>query len=142
MRELRNNNIITYKALVSKIEHWCGHNTIPKWLQLRDGYHLYMERVIPLLSKLQHKKHLECAQRIRTNLGLGPGKYLWINYDKKWFWGLVLCENAKSFWDLPLAILKAYHKSHISKVMGVCIAGFAFEDNIENGGTACKINLT
>lgn len=108
MRELRKNNSICYKRLASKINYWCGDTTIRKWVQSRDGYHLYIERVVPLLSEAQKQKHLECAKRIRTNWGLGAGKY---------------------------------HKSHISKVMAVCTLGFAFVDNIENGGDALKIDL-
>jgi hypothetical protein len=34
--------------------------------------------------------------------------------------------------------MRAYHKSHINKTMGTTITGFAFEDNIENGGEAMK----
>ena len=142
MRELRNNNAITYLKLASKVNYWCGEATIRKWVQSRDGYHIYMERIIPLLSVVQKTKHLECAQKIRSNWGMGPGKYLWIHYDEKWFWGLVLRKNAKSFWDLPPAIIKAYHKSHISKVMGVCTVGFAFVDCVENGGTAVKLDFS
>ena len=142
MRELRKNNSICYKRLASKIDYWCSDSTIRKWVQSRQGYNLYMERVIPLLNDEQKRKHLECAKRIRTNWGLGEGKYLWIHYDEKWFWGLVLRKNAKSFWDLDPNTIKAYHKSHISKVMGICTLGFAFVDNVENGGTGIKIDLS
>lgn len=142
MRELRNNNAITYQKLSSKINYWCSDNTISKWVKSREGYKLYTERIIPLLSDAQKLKHYQCAVRIRTNWGLGKGRYLWIHYDEKWFWGLVLRKNAKTFWDLPPAVLKAYHKSHISKVMGICTIGYAFVDNVENGGIAVKIDLS
>ena len=51
-------------------------------------------------------------------------------------------KNAKSFWDLDPATLKAYHKSHISKVMGVCTVAFAYEDNVENGRDALKLDFS
>ena len=35
----------------------------------------------------------------------------------------------------------AYHKSHINKTMGIAFTGFAFEDCIENGGTAVKLDF-
>ena len=142
MRELRNNNSITYEKLSSKINYWCGEGTIRKWVQSRDDYSLYTERIIPLLSKKQKSLHLDCAKRIRSNWGLGGGKYLWIHSDEKWFWGLVLRMNAKSLWELPPATIKAYHKSHISKVMGICTLGYAFVDNVENGGDAIKIDFS
>ena len=90
MRELRNNNAICYSKLASKIDYWCGEGTIRKWVITRDGYKLYIERIVPLLNAEQRMKHLACAKRILTNWGLGAGKYLWIHYDEKWFWGLVL----------------------------------------------------
>ena len=124
LRELRNNNSIGYEKLVSKVDYWCGYNTIRGWVQSRDGYKIYTERVVPLLSVVQKAKHLACGKRIRTNWGLGPGKYLWIHYDKKWFWGLVLRKNAKSFEGLDPGTIRAYHKSHISKVMAVCSVCF------------------
>ena len=43
-----------------------------------------------LLRKEQHQKHLYCAKSIQSNWGMGRGKYLWIHYNEKWFWGLVL----------------------------------------------------
>ena len=43
MRELRNNNAITYEKLSSKINYWCGEGTIRKWVQSRDGYKVYEE---------------------------------------------------------------------------------------------------
>ena len=97
MRELQNNNAITYQNLSSEINYWCGAGTIQKWVQSRDGYLLYVKRIIPLLSTKQKSLHLECAKRIRSNLGLGSGKYLWVHYNKKWFWGLVLQKTQRHF---------------------------------------------
>mmetsp|Transcript_8170 Transcript_8170/g.7707 ORF Transcript_8170/g.7707 Transcript_8170/m.7707 type:complete len:156 (-) Transcript_8170:331-798(-) len=68
-----------------------------------------MERVIPLLSNIQRTKHLVWAKRIRSNWGLGAGKY---------------------------------HKSHISKVIGICTVAYAFINNVENGGVALKLDLS
>ena len=73
---------------------------------------------------------------------LGAGKYLWVHYDEKWFWGLVLCKNAKSFDGLDPAVMRAYHKSHISKVMGICTVAYTFVDCVENGGVAVKIDFS
>ena len=38
-------------------------------------------------------------------------------------------------------MIKAYHKSHILKVMVICTIGYAFLDNVENEGTAVKLNF-
>ena len=91
-----------------------------------------MERVIPLLSTEQKRKH--------SNWGLGNGKSLLAQYDEKWFWGLVMRKTAKSFDELDAATIKACHKSHISKVMAIAVITFAFTDNIENGGDAINLH--
>ena len=51
-------------------------------------------------------------------------------------------KNAKSFEGLDPAVMRAYHKSHISKVMGICTVAYAFINNVENGGVAVKIDLS
>ena len=122
---LRNNNSISYTRLEAKIDHWCSAGTIRRWVQSREGFRLYMERVIPLLSAEQKRKHLCFATRFRSNWGLGGGKFLLVHYDEKWFWGLVLRKTAKSFDELDAATIKAYHKSHISKVMAIAVVAFA-----------------
>ena len=35
--------------------------------------------------------------------------------------------------------MKAYHRNHINKVMGVAFIGFAFTDCMESGGEAIKL---
>jgi len=133
----------TRSFIEADISYWCSDGAIYCWLTSRPGYKLYCERVIPLLSDAQEFKHYQFAQHFRNNWGLGKGKYLLIEYDKKWFWGLVMCRGAKSCADLGIhpELYKAYHKSHISKTMGVAFTAFAFEDNIENGGKAIKLGF-
>ena len=51
-------------------------------------------------------------------------------------------KNSKSFEGLDQATIRAYHKSHISKVMAICTLAFAFVDNVENGGDAIKLDFS
>jgi hypothetical protein len=84
----------------------------------------------------QKKKHLDFSKHLRSNWGLGPGKYMLVHYDEKWFWGMVCCRDAKACEELgmsPVTFAAAYHKSHISKVMDTAVVGFAFEDSMDNG---------
>ena len=37
--------------------------------------------------------------------------------------------------------MKAYHRNHINKVMGIAFVGFAFTDCIESGGEAIKLGF-
>ena len=37
--------------------------------------------------------------------------------------------------------MQAYHKNHINKCMGVAFVGYAFEDNMENGGHGIKLEF-
>ena len=48
-------------------------------------------------------------------------------------------KTAKSFDELPKAVLKVYYKCHISKTMGIAVVSIAFEDSLENGGKAFKL---
>ena len=72
---------------------------------------------------------------------MGGGKYLLIEFDEKWMWGLVVRRYAKSCSKLGLnkEYFKAYHRNHINKVMMIAFTAFAFEDNIENGGEVIKL---
>lgn len=125
------------------VNYWCSADTIRRWVESREGYCLYAERIIPLLSEEQKAKHFAFAARFRNNWGLGPGKYLLVHYDEKWFWGLVQRRHAKACKELELdpVTFKAYHRNHVNKVMGVAVTAFAFEDSIENGGDALKLGF-
>ena len=141
MEILRKDVSISYYGIANEIDHWCSHSTIRRWVITREGYRMYTERVIPLLNLVQKGKHFKFAKRLVTNWGKGKGKYLLIHYDEKWFWGMLFRKTAKSFDELPKATIKAYHKCHISKTMGVAVVGIAFQDSLENGGNAFKLRF-
>ena len=46
---------IPYDGLANFICHWCSSSTIRSWVISREGYTMYSERVIPLLSNIQKK---------------------------------------------------------------------------------------
>jgi hypothetical protein len=75
----------SWKGIEADIGHWCSAPCIQRWVTSRDGYRLYAERVIPLLSDKQQKAHYNFTRLFRTNWRLGEGKYLLIHYDEKWF---------------------------------------------------------
>ena len=56
--------------------------------------------------------------------------------------GFMPCQT-KALPDRGISIsrLRARHKSHVTKVMVVCIVGFAFEGSIANGGEAIKVGI-
>jgi hypothetical protein len=118
---IRKNPKKSWSGIEADINFWCSAATIYRWITSMPGYHLYCERVIPLLTDAQRMKHYVFARRFLNNWGLGAGKYLLIEYDEKWFWGLVMRRAAKSCADLGInpQSYKAYHKSHIAKTMGI-----------------------
>jgi hypothetical protein len=140
---IRKNPKRSWKGIEADINYWCSDSAIYHWVTSRPGYKLYCERVVPLLTDAQKKKHFKFAQHFWNNWGLGSGKYLLVEYDEKWFWGLVMRRGAKSCEDLGInqQSYSAYHKSHIAKTMGVAFTAFAFEDSIENGGEAVKLGF-
>jgi len=87
---------------------------------------------------------VEFCRHLRNRWGLPPGKYLWIHFDEKWFWGFVARMQAKACPAIGLDRQQSFarHKSHVNKVMTIAVVGFAFEDTPENGGVAVKISFT
>jgi len=95
-RTLKNKSI-SYKSLSGALNFWCSADTIRRWVTSREGFSLYTERVIPLLTQEQKHKHLKFAKHYLNNWGLGAGKFILFHYDEKWFWGLLLRKTAKTF---------------------------------------------
>ena len=141
LEQLHQNPSSSWKVLSDSINGWCSASTIQRWLQSYLSYGTYSEMITPLLSEPQKKKHLAFAKRYRNNWYRGKGKYLVINYDEKWFWGLVLRAAAKECPELGVNPRTAacYHKNHIEKVMVVAFTGFAYKDSMENGGIGLKL---
>ena len=54
---------------------------------------------------------------------------------------MVTRSTARTWNDIDKATQKAYHKSHINKTMGVAFTGYAFEDQMENGGGGVKLGF-
>jgi hypothetical protein len=133
----------SFERLSADIGYWCSASTIHRWLQQYPDYKNYVNRLLPSLSDDQKKKHVQFAKHVRARWNLPPGKYIWLHYDEKWFWGFVGRGNAKM---APSAGIKkstksAYHRSHIDKVMSIAFTGFAFDTEIENGGDGLKIGF-
>jgi hypothetical protein len=61
---LKKNPKSSWRHIEETINHWCCDSTIRRWLTSKEGYNLYAERVIPLLSDSQKKKHLDFLRRI------------------------------------------------------------------------------
>jgi hypothetical protein len=95
--------------------------------------------IIPLLSEKQKKKHYEFARaHFLNNWGLGPGKYVLIHYDEKWFWAWWQDERCQGLCEelgIDPVAFKADHKrvTHQQGEIVVTVTGFAFKDTIENG---------
>lgn len=148
---LQQNDAISYQALEGEVNSWCSASTIRRYIISREGYDMYPERIIPHLSIKQKQKHYEFSYKYLNNWGLGGGKYLLFHFDEKWFWGLLLRKTAKTFDEFVAHLksqglnekeIRAYHKCHISKTMGIAMVGFAFEDSILNGGDGIKLEFT
>ena len=107
---LQKNNSASYASLEAKIDYWCSAGTIRRWVTSRDGYRVYKERIIPLLSDEQKTKRFDFVRNFRNNCGLGGGNYLLIHYGEKWFWGMVTKSTARTFDGLDQQTQQAYHK--------------------------------
>ena len=108
----------------------------------QEMFNYYTEHILLNLLPHQKVKHKEFAFRYQNNWGMG-GEYLFIIFDEKWMWGLVVRRYAKSCAKLGLHknIHKAYHRKHINKVMMTAFTTFAFDDSIENGSEAVMLGM-
>jgi len=138
---IRKNPKISWSGIEAEIDFWCSASTIRKWVTSRKGYSLYAERIIPLLSPEQKRKHFEFANTSERAGVSEPASIYW--FTMKWFWGMVMRQAAKMCEELGIDkhAFEAYHKNHINKCMGVAFTAFAFEDNMENGGEAIKLGF-
>jgi len=137
---------LSWDQIAYETGDWCSGPTIGRYLREKmetGGYCRYTERFLPLLTAGQKRKHVAFAKHLRSLWGQGRGKYLWIHYDEKWFWGAVarmakMCE-AKG---LSRQARYAYHKNFINKVMAICVVGYAFDGTPDDGGVGVKIAFT
>jgi hypothetical protein len=62
-------------------------------------------------------------------------KVLLIHFDEKWFFGMAPRANAKVCEQLGVEkeFLHCFHKSHVTKAMGIAFTGLAFDGDIEKG---------
>ena len=134
---------LSWEKIASELDNWCSASTIERYVKSHPSYCAYAERLLPLLSPAQMIEHVKFANHLLNLWGKGKGKYLWIHYDEKWFWGFV-ARHAKMCPELGIVRQQHFvrHKSHVNKVMAVGVVGFAFVDTPENGGTAVKIAFT
>ncbi|KAI2498747.1 hypothetical protein MHU86_15758 [Fragilaria crotonensis] len=94
----------SFDKIAADIDHWCSASTIHKWLSSHDSYSVYVERILPLLTRIQMQKHIDFAKLIRDHWGLNTRgkKFLWVHFDEKWFYGWLCCANAKKCEQLGL----------------------------------------
>ena len=140
-------NTMTWGQLASSIDDWCSASTIQRYVtshkEGEGAYCTYTERLLPLLSAKQRQEHMAFSRYLRSLWGLGEGKYLWIHYDEKWFWGFVArIAKACPAMGVPRKELFAYHKNHVNKVMGIAVVAFAFDGTPDNGGDGIKLSFT
>ena len=152
VRSMSNNPQRSFRGLEVDIGYWCSHKCIERWLNSFDTFEFYRERICPLLSPAQKKKHLEFAKSVLDLWGLkdtdgnlpnGKKRILLIHYDEKWFWGLVLRAYAKSCEELGIEKkdYATFHRNHINKVMAIAFVGAVFTDTLENGCEVVKLPM-
>ena len=126
-------------ASSAHVQNWCSGEAIARLFR-SYRYDSYLERCLPLMTKKQRLDSVKFSRFMRSNWGRGKGKYLWIAWDEKWFYGMVL-RHAKKCEQMGLkrAHLYAKHKNHFTKTMVLAMIGYAFEDHPENGGTGLML---
>jgi len=130
--------------------NWCSHQTVWKWLRSFDCFGYYKQRLTPTLCAAQKTHHVTFAELVTKGYFGGDATWkdaniLYIHYDEKWFWGLVLRARAKYCPSLGLeknAKIGAKNIHHINKVMAVAVVAYAFKGGCAlNGGDGLKLGL-
>jgi hypothetical protein len=138
---IRKNPTRSFQKIAADIDHWCSATAIHQWLLSHASYSIYVETILPLLSKVQMQKHVDFAKLVREYWGQDAvgKKYLWIHFGKKWFFGWLCRANAKKCEQLGLE--KNYAFIHVNKTMVIALTGFAFKESMENGIHGVKIMM-
>ena len=135
----------SFEHIAADIGNWCSSSTIHNWLTHHSDYHTYSQRPLPLLSEEQKRRHVEFSNKLYDRWGLdaATSEILWIHYDEKWIFGFAPRSNAKmrESLGLPKRLWYLYHKKHVDKVMCVAVTGYAFDDNVNEGGDGIKIGF-
>ena len=85
----------SWRSIEGEIKSWCSHMTIERFVKLFYSFGYYKERIVPNISRNQHKKNIEFAKLVyerRWDFMDGNGNLLdennvilLIHYDEKWF---------------------------------------------------------
>ena len=143
---LKSNPTLAFDVVARSIGNWCSGETIRRLFWSLE-YNMYMQRVLPLLSKDNMKEAVIFSRRVRRHWGLTDEQLrkgvIWLHWDEKWWKALVARKGAKmcDALDIPRSYLLAKHKDHIDQVMGICFVGYAFKGHIENGGVGISLGL-
>lgn len=142
---LQNPNM-PYAEIATRLENWCTEKVIRNWIQSFESFDTYRECIVPAVSAKQKAQQVEHARKVkaRWNLNPKPGqKFLFVHYDEKWFYGLVLRARAKKCPQIgvPERPRTAKNAHHINKVMAVAVVGYCFTDDMQNGGDGIMLGL-
>ena len=74
---------LSWEQLATETNNWCSAATIRRFVTSHPSYCTYAERLLPLLSPEQMRKHVTFSTSVRNNWGQALGKFLWIHYDEK-----------------------------------------------------------
>ena len=103
---IRKNSTRSFRKIAADVDYWCSATTAIH-LSSHSSYssvYYHVERILPLLSKVQMQKHVDFAKLVREHWGqdIVGKKYLWIHFDEKWFFGWLCRANAKECEQLGL----------------------------------------
>lgn len=141
---------LSYVAMSAQLNDIVGPSTIRRFLMTKEGYHIRKSRLIPSLSKDNIHKRLEWARKywvfwkaVKT-INKDKCQYVLIHMDEKWFFAVKTRSNCKVLTSIGLHPTNHHvqHRSHIDKMMFICVTAYVLNDNdIERGGKAVTIAM-
>ena len=141
-----NNRNVPWVDIATKLDDWCSEKVIRKYVQSFVDFLTYRESGVPAVTAFQKAQQVKHAQKVKAHWNLNPKpgqKFLFVHYDEKWFYGLVLRSRAKSCPSLGIKRVERTAKNmhHINQVMAVAAVGYCFTDDMANGGDGVLLGM-
>ena len=148
---LRTKGKISYTTMATQLGNIVCLNTVRKWLQQQEGFHVRKDRILPSLD--QQAKTLRViwahsfwmfwysAKLVNTQKAI----FVLVHMDEKWFYAVRTRSNCKVLTSIGLeqADYRAHHKNHIGKEMYIVVTAYVLREgnDITKGGIAIPVSL-
>lgn len=141
---------LSYVAMSAQLNDIVCADTIRRFLLTKEGYHIRKSRLIPHLTKGNIAKRKEWAEtywvfwKAVKTINNETTQYVMVHMDEKWFYAVKTRSNCKVLTSIGLEPTNHHvqHRSHVDKLMFICVTAYVLNDNdIERGGKCITVAM-